>query len=240
MSLGPVAAWRPPKCSRSRCRQCFAHRIASDQHGAGFVEDVRRQRNETRSNRSQSFAFDLLPPRNVQVVAKPPHQSGSRRHLDQAIQAEPQPWRRSQRSTRQLWGHAFEAVVAAGDVSKRRPRLTTNHDLSHLSPPRLDYGGPSPLRAAKGSAAFAIHPTKWYGTLTANLPNRQRNQNSGKHATASPRALFVVQEKSPRQFQILVVATWPASAPSFRHRQAIAAFTPFALTRYVKIIGSKF
>jgi hypothetical protein len=39
-----------------------------DRHRAGFVEDVHRRRNETRSDGSQRRAFDLLPPRGVQVV----------------------------------------------------------------------------------------------------------------------------------------------------------------------------
>ena len=59
-----------------------------DQRGAGFVEDVRRQRNEAPADDSQRGPLNLFTPGMVQIVVKPPEQRRPGRHFDQAVQAE--------------------------------------------------------------------------------------------------------------------------------------------------------
>ena len=59
-----------------------------DQRGAGFVDDVRRQRNEAPAHDSQRGPLHLFTPGMVQIVVEPPEQRRPGGHFDEAVQSE--------------------------------------------------------------------------------------------------------------------------------------------------------
>ena len=62
--------------------------LVADQGGAGFVEDVQRQRHEAPAHHPQCDPFNLFPAGMVKIVVEPPQQSRPGGHFNHAVQAE--------------------------------------------------------------------------------------------------------------------------------------------------------
>jgi hypothetical protein len=155
--------------------------------------------------------------------------------------------------------------------SNRRPRFTCSSRFVVLGAATSPLCGTTVSQAGELVRCIAVHPTRWHGRLPANLPNRQRNQNSGstsrRHHAQSPlcsKAAMSIPHPSHPESQLHSQVNGAASSLRAFHncahhpissvdrptsatpasisvgRQAISAFTSFALTRYVKIRGSKF
>jgi hypothetical protein len=204
------------------------------------------------------------------VTTEPPYHRSSRRHFDQTIQPEPNQQDGASNQPSTDGDHAFEAVVADGEVFQppTAPYVlftTCRTRRRHVSVMR-DHGRSS----RRTGPLHCGTPDKVARHSAGKLTQSPTQPEFWKHATASPHAVSVVQER-PRQFHIHLIphpnfipkstarhhplralhncGHHTISAAPWRPRlrppqvlsvQAISAFTSFDLTRYVQRKGSKF
>ena len=89
-----------------------------DQRGAGFVNDVQRQHDKTRTHDSQGGSLDLFMPGVVKIVVEPPKQSRTGCHFDDAVQAKANERDRTSDQPGDDGDQTFGAVVKDREVLK--------------------------------------------------------------------------------------------------------------------------
>ena len=105
--------------------------------GAGFVDDVQRQRNEAPADDSQRDPFNLFTAGMVEIVVEPPQQRRPGGHFDQAVQAEADQRNGPGDQPGDDGDQTFGAVVGDGEVFE--PLAPANKPLPILSAGRRHW-----------------------------------------------------------------------------------------------------